>query len=106
MDPYVLLDLTHDADDIQVKAHYLAALRAYPPEQNPEMFEAIRAAFEAIATQRQRLNYQLFQLVPTSPITILHTCLEGSASKTLSDPSFRQILLDSARSLIQKNMGS
>lgn len=104
IDPYVLLNLTDDVDDATVKAAYLAAIQAYPPEQNPEMFEAIRIAYETIATERQRLKYHLFNSTPIDASTILHACLEGHTPETISDQPLRQMLAANALSLIRKNL--
>jgi len=104
MDPYLLLNLTEEADDAAVKTAYLAATREYPPERDPDMFEAIRAAYESIATERQRLNYHLFQLTPVDPLTLLYSCLEGHAPPTVSDQSLRQTLMESTHSFIQQRL--
>lgn len=106
MDPYILLNLTEEADDAAVKAAYLAAARAYPPERDPDMFEAIRTAYETIATERQRLKYHLFQLTPVDPLTLLYSCLDSHASLTVSDQSLRQILVESTHSFIQRQLGN
>ncbi len=58
--PYRLLGVSIDADDETVRGAYLAAIRACPPERDPQRFEQIRAAYEAIATQRERTSYALF----------------------------------------------
>jgi len=58
-DPYQILEVPEDATDETIKQHYLNKVKAYPPEHCPEMFEKVRAAFEAIATQYKRLSYAL-----------------------------------------------
>ncbi len=59
-DPYRLLGVPESADDDTIRAAYLAALRACPPERDPQRFEQVRAAFEAIATAPQRMAHRLF----------------------------------------------
>ena len=61
-DPFVLLGVPEDADDGTVKKCYLKKVRAYPPEQHPKKFQEIRAAFEAIRGERERVAYHLFHL--------------------------------------------
>ncbi len=67
IDPYRLLGVTRPADDESIRDAYLAAVRACPPERDAQRFEQIRAAYEAIATQRDRASYALFDTsVPTA----------------------------------------
>lgn len=49
-DPYLILGMTPDGDDAAVRAAYLAAVAACPPERDPGRFEAVRAAYEALGT--------------------------------------------------------
>lgn len=66
-DPYLTLSVAADADDAAIRAAYLAAIKASPPEQDPKRFEALRNAYEAIRTRKDRLAYDLFD---TSPLGI------------------------------------
>ena len=59
-DPYRQLGVAESADDSSIRAAYLAAVRACPPERNRQRFEQVRAAFEAISTEPRRLAYALF----------------------------------------------
>ena len=47
-DPYHVLGVAETADDSSIRAAYLAAVRACPPERDRQRFEQVRAAFEAI----------------------------------------------------------
>jgi len=58
--PYRVLGVPADADDAAIRAAYLAAIRACPPERDRQRFENVRAAFEAIANARARLAHALF----------------------------------------------
>ena len=49
-----------DADDEAVRRRYLELTREFPPEQRPEKFAAIRAAFEKVRTADARARYRLF----------------------------------------------
>lgn len=59
-DPYQVLGVPETANDETVRAAYLAAVRACPPEHDRQRFEQVRAAFEAVSTERQRLAHALF----------------------------------------------
>lgn len=59
-DPYRLLGVPETADDEAIRAAYLTAIRACPPERDRQRFEQVRAAYECIATERDRLAHALF----------------------------------------------
>jgi len=60
-DPFFVLGVSESADDDEVKRRYLALVRAFPPERDPERFQAIRAAFEVLRTARGRLEQRLLR---------------------------------------------
>src|SRR5437588_2718738 len=60
IDPYQVLELPPDADDAAVRARYLELVRRWPPEQAPERFAAIRAAYERVRDRDARLRHRLF----------------------------------------------
>jgi curved DNA-binding protein CbpA len=104
MDAYVLLNVSEDADDTAIKEAYLSATRQYPPEQHPEMFEAIRSAYETIANERKRLSQELFQHAPIEPTTL--TCLFSSSDQPplFKEKFFKQALLENTESLIKRQV--
>lgn len=66
-DPYRILGVPETADDDGIRAAYLAAVRACPPERDRQRFEEVRAAYEAIASEPLRLAHALFDTAaPTS----------------------------------------
>ena len=67
-DPYRVLGVAGTADDEAIRAAYLAAIRACPPERDRLRFERVRAAYESIATERDRWAHALFNVAaPTVP---------------------------------------
>ncbi|MCU0702680.1 MAG: J domain-containing protein [Fimbriiglobus sp.] len=60
-DPYTVLELTPDADDATVRKRYLEFTLRYTPEQHPEKFAAVRAAYEKLRTLDARVKYKLFE---------------------------------------------
>ena len=52
--------MPRSADDETSRAAYLAAIRSCPPERDRERFERVRAAYEAIAHESDRLAHDLF----------------------------------------------
>lgn len=60
-DPYTVLGLPADADDEAVRRRYLELARLHPPEQQPERFAAVRAAYEAVKDLDARVRHRLFE---------------------------------------------
>jgi DnaJ-class molecular chaperone len=60
MDPFAVLGLDDTATDEAVRAAYMQALRASPPDRDPEGFRRIREAYEALRDAESRLAFRLF----------------------------------------------
>ena len=60
MDPFAVLGVDETADDKAVRAAYVRALRASPPDRDPEGFRRIREAYEALRDTESRLALRLF----------------------------------------------
>jgi curved DNA-binding protein CbpA len=58
-DPFSVLGLDENVGDDEIKSRYLALVREFPPDLEPERFQKIRAAFEALRTERERLAARL-----------------------------------------------
>lgn len=95
MSAFLLLEVTPDANDTQIKAAYLAAVRRYPPEHYPERYEQIRAAYEAIATERDRLSYLLFNPHPIDPMQAMALLMKPGPTPRRSKPDCQRLLVQS-----------
>jgi DnaJ-class molecular chaperone len=60
MDPFTVLGIEETAADEAVRAAYVQALRASPPDRDPEGFRRIREAYEALRDVESRLALRLF----------------------------------------------
>ncbi len=60
-DPFSLLKVSETADDQAIRKAYLKQVKQFPPEQEPEKFQQIRAAYDRIKNERSRLAFRLFQ---------------------------------------------
>jgi curved DNA-binding protein CbpA len=60
-DPFTILGVGEDAGDDEIKRRYLALVRAFPPDREPERFQAYRAAYEALRDERKRLEAKLLR---------------------------------------------
>jgi curved DNA-binding protein CbpA len=59
-DPFAILEAPLDAGDEAIRKRYLELTVQFPPEQHPEKFAAVRAAYEKIATLEKRAKYLLY----------------------------------------------
>ncbi len=57
---YLVLGLSPDASDRQVRDRYLELVKMCTPESDPDGFRRINDAYEAIKTQRLRIAGHLF----------------------------------------------
>ncbi len=60
-DPYQVMGLAADCDDETIRRRYLELVKQFSPEQHPEKFAAIRAAYESLRDLDTRLRYRLFE---------------------------------------------
>jgi DnaJ domain len=80
-DPFAVLGVSDDADDETVKRRYLALVRAFPPDREPERFQAFRRAYEAISGKRERLERKLLHTSTAALSRLKLHCLAMSGSQ-------------------------
>ena len=66
-DPYSVLGLTRQATALDIKKAYFTLVRHYPPERDPQGFQRIRAAYEALRTPAARANTDRQLVQPPPP---------------------------------------
>jgi curved DNA-binding protein CbpA len=91
-DPYRQLGVPESADDDTIRAAYLAAIRACPPERDRQRFEQVRAAFEAIASERQRLVHALFDASAPTARDVLEMLNAGWKTGTSAEATLYRLL--------------
>jgi curved DNA-binding protein CbpA len=74
-DYYELLEVARDADDLSIKKAYFSLVRKYPPEQFPEEFKQIRAAYETLSNAQKRAEYDTSQSIPEPARVLLNKAL-------------------------------
>jgi curved DNA-binding protein CbpA len=87
-DPYDTFGLPDDADDETIRRRYLELVRQFSPEQAPERFAAVRAAYEQLRDRDTRLRHRLFEV---GRRTTLEGLIEDVACRT---PRRRPTLTD------------
>lgn len=66
-DPYAVLGLIRGASPREVKRAYFDLVRQYSPEEHPEAFKLIRAAYEKLRTTEAKEETDLFLFQPPYP---------------------------------------
>jgi curved DNA-binding protein CbpA len=85
MNPFLILRVSPGAGDPEIRRAYLEAIRKFPPESEPERFQAISHAYEQIRDEKSRLKYLLFDRV-TSGTTPLEVFAKFSAAAPMDKP--------------------
>jgi len=94
-DPFGLLGIEPAASETEIKKAYLKKVQAHPPERDPERFQAIHAAYEAIKTHRDRLRFELFAAPEPDLEMLLESCLRPGTPRRPSVEQFRRVLIKS-----------
>ncbi len=60
MNPYLVLGVPRDADDVRIRRAYLDAVKLATPETHPVRFKEVAAAYDKIKDETSRCRYELF----------------------------------------------
>jgi len=98
-DPFAVLGISESVDDATVKQRYLALVRESPPDREPDRFQEIRQAYEAVRTERGRLEVQLLQTRSHALSRLKLQCVEqaGGDRRRASEAAVTALLLDALR---------
>jgi curved DNA-binding protein CbpA len=66
-DPYAVLGLTRGTSPREIKRAYFDLVRQYAPEENPDAFKLIQAAYEKLRTADVKAETDLFLFQPPHP---------------------------------------
>jgi len=91
-DPYQVLGIARAADDGAVRAAYLACVRLHPPERDAERFAAVRRAFEAVSSERSRLEHALFDSEPPTLEGLIHRLQDDFSPRRPDTASLLRVL--------------
>jgi curved DNA-binding protein CbpA len=95
MNPYLILRVSPNANDAEIRRAYLDAIRKFPPESEPERFQAISHAYEQIRDGKSRLKYLLFDRAPsgTAPLEVFAKfCAAAPVEKPLDFEAMKAFL--------------
>jgi len=90
--PFVILGVAATASDEEIKKAYLAQVRLHPPDRDPAGFQQIRAAYEAVRGEKERLRHELFHAELPVPHAVLEQALAGNQCKRPDTAALRRLL--------------
>jgi DnaJ-class molecular chaperone len=95
-DSFAVLGVDEDAGDEAIRQRYLALVRRFPPDREPDRFQEVRQAYEAIRGQRERLEIKLLQTSTAALTRIKRHCLDtaGAQRHRASAATVTALLLD------------
>lgn len=91
-DPYRILGVSPLANDKEIRAAYLKAVSETPPERDREKFERIRAAYESVVTEHDRLRTALFDKTPPTQEDLLDAVSQSFVPRRPSEDRVRRLL--------------
>jgi curved DNA-binding protein CbpA len=95
MSPYLILQVSPNAGDGEIRRAYLDAIRKFPPESKPEGFQKISHAYERIRDEKSRLNYFLFDRASpgATPLEVFRNfCASSPTGKPLDFEAMKGFL--------------
>lgn len=90
--PFAVLGVAETDNDDAIKKAYLQQVRENPPERDPERFQTIRAAYDAIKTRRDRLHYRLFGQESPEMAGLVASALRPGPRRRLTEQQLQQFL--------------
>jgi DnaJ-class molecular chaperone len=78
---YQVLGIGPDAGPEEVRQRYLALVRQFPPERDPERFAEIRAAYDQLRDPIAGLEQRLFSLTATDTFESLLAAQQAAVSR-------------------------
>ena len=98
-DPFATLGVDENAGDEAIRRRYLELVRAWPPDREPEKFQALRAAYEAISGPRQRVAWKLLHTSSAALSRLKLQCLAGpeAQQRRPTEAAMTALLLDAVQ---------
>ena len=95
-DPFAVLGVDDGAEDETIRQHYLALVRRFPPDREPDRFQEIRRAYEAIRGERERLEVKLLQSSTAALTRLKLDCLRAASPdrRRASATTVKALILD------------
>ena len=90
--PFVVLGLSSESTPEEIRDRYLSLVRKFPPAVDPDRFELVREAYEAVSIPRNRVEAELFAAARCESFEQAIEALERAATYRRPLPGLREIL--------------
>ena len=88
---YLVLDLSLDATDQEIRKKYLQLVKDYSPEKTPETFKEITTAYESIKDKRSRAKTELFSALENMESSETLKTLAGTVKIKRRNPGLQEL---------------
>ena len=89
---YLTLDLAPGASREEIRQRYLALIRRHPPSRDPERFQRVTAAYEALQDDRLRVRTALFGIAAYSDWELALEALVQARTGARKAPGLQALL--------------
>ena len=94
---YLALGLSPSAGPDEIRRRYLELVRAHPPGRDPERFQRIAAAYEALEDDRSRVETAIFGLARYGDFELALEALAEARPVRRRAPGLRTLLAAEGR---------
>lgn len=89
---YLVLGLSPAASQEQIRQCYLQLIRTHPPSQDPERFQQITAAYDALKDDRSRVETAIFGMAQYGDFELALTALVQARPTERKTPGLKTLL--------------
>ena len=90
--PYLILGVTEQASDNDIKQAYLQKVKQFPPDHHHEQFQEIQQAYQLIKDFSARTKYALFNIQVADFNVLLDQAFNVGCAPSLSADHFEKLL--------------
>ena len=94
---YLVLGLPLSATQEEIRRRYLELVRAHPPGKEPERFQQITAAYEALKDERSRVDTAIFGMASLGDFELALKALVQARPTQRNMPGLKTLLTAEGR---------
>lgn len=92
-DPYVILEVSKNSSDQDIKKSYLEKIKLNPPDKDREKFEKIYEAYNAIKNEKSRIKHELFSITEIRFENLLEQAFHTDKDVNIDHQCLQKMLL-------------
>ena len=90
--PFLVLGLSPSATQAEIRRRYLELVRAHRPARDPERFQQVTAAYEALKDERARVKTALFGMAGYGDFDLALDALVRARAERRKAPGLQTLL--------------